>query len=134
MRIRDWSSDVCSSDLDARERVRWPREQGPPDRRHRHRQHLGGVPPPPRRGRRPSDRGRKGGPGPRHRPRLGLRRAHPGALPLLSGPLPRPPPSCSLLSSRFCLFSSPVFSSTLLTHLAAALILPSSPFSSPTPH
>ena len=54
------------------------RVQGPPHRRHRHRQHLGGLPPPPGRGRRPPDRGRQGRPGPRHRPRLGLRRPHPG--------------------------------------------------------
>ena len=33
--------------------------------------------PPARRGRRPPDRGRQGRPGPRHRPRLGLRRPHP---------------------------------------------------------
>ena len=58
--------------------VRRPGVEGPPDRRHRHRQHLGGLPPPARRGRRPPDRGRQGRPGPRHRPRLGLRRAHPG--------------------------------------------------------
>ena len=42
-----------------------------------HRQHLGGLPPPARRGRRPSDRGRQGRPRPRDRPRLGLRRPHP---------------------------------------------------------
>ena len=59
------------------QRVGRPRVQGPPDRGHRHRQHLGGLPPPPRRGRRPPDRGRQGRPGPRHRPRLGLRRPHP---------------------------------------------------------
>ncbi len=33
---------------DAGERVRRPRVEGPPDRGHRHRQHLGGLPPPPR--------------------------------------------------------------------------------------
>ena len=54
--------------------------QGPPHRRHRHRQHLGGLPPPPGRGGRPPDRGRPRRPGPRHRPRLGVRRAHPGAV------------------------------------------------------
>ena len=63
--------------LDAGQRVGRPRVEGPPDRGHRHRQHLGGLPPPARRGRRPPDRGRQGRPGPRHRPRLGLRRAHP---------------------------------------------------------
>ena len=61
------------------ERVGRARVQGPSHRGHRHRQHLGGVPPPARRGRRPPDRGRQGGPGPRHRPGLGLRRAHPGS-------------------------------------------------------
>ena len=70
--------------------------QGPPDRGHRHRQHLGGLPPPARRGRRPSDRGREGGPGPRHRPRLGLRRAHPGGL----GALSPAPHSCGQVSSK----------------------------------
>ena len=44
---------------DAGERVRRPAVQGPPDLGHRHRQHLGGLPPPPRRGRRPPDRGRQ---------------------------------------------------------------------------
>ena len=68
----------------AGERVRRPAVEGPPDRGHRHRQHLGGLPPPPRRGRRPSDRGRQGRPGPRHRPRLGLRRPHPGEVRRLS--------------------------------------------------
>ena len=65
---------------DAGQRVRRPGVEGPPDRGHRHRQHLGGLPPPARRGRRPPDRGRQGRPGPRHRPRLGLRRPHPGEV------------------------------------------------------
>ena len=56
------------------------RVEGPSHRGHRHRQHLGGLPPPPRRGRRPSDRGRQGRPGPRHRPRLGVRRPRPGGV------------------------------------------------------
>ena len=62
---------------DAGQRVGRPAVEGPPDRGDRHRQHLGGLPPPPRRGRRPSDRGRLGRPRPRHRPRFGLRRPHP---------------------------------------------------------
>ena len=33
---------------DAGQRLRRSRVQGPPDRRHRHRQHLGGLPPPAR--------------------------------------------------------------------------------------
>ena len=41
--------------------------KGAPDRRHRHRQHLGGVPPPAWRGRRPPDRGRSGRAGARDR-------------------------------------------------------------------
>ena len=45
---------------DAGERVGRARVEGPPDRGDRHRQHLGGLPPPARRGRRPSDRGREG--------------------------------------------------------------------------
>ena len=63
---------------DPGQRVRRPAVEGPSHRRHRHRQHLGGLPPPAGRGRRPPDRGRQGRPGPRHRPRLGLRRPHPG--------------------------------------------------------
>ena len=62
---------------DARQRVGRPRVEGPPHRGDGHRQHLGGLHPPARRGRRPSDRGCDRGPGPRHRPRLGLRRPHP---------------------------------------------------------
>ena len=68
---------------------RRPGVQGPPDRRHRHRQHLGGLPPPAWRGRRPSDRGRQGRPGPRHRPRQRLRRAHPGEVRRLISPSAR---------------------------------------------
>ena len=68
------------------------RVEGPPDRGHRHRQHLGGLPPPPRRGRRPPDRGRQGGPGPRHRPRLGLRHPHPRALRRLTAAARLDPP------------------------------------------
>ena len=44
--------------LDAGQRLRRAGVQGPPHRGDRHRQHLGGLPPPPRRGRRPPDRGR----------------------------------------------------------------------------
>ena len=61
----------------AGQRVGRPAVEGPPDRGDRHRQHLGDLPPPPRRGRRPPDRGRQGRPRPRHRPRLGLRHPHP---------------------------------------------------------
>ena len=71
---------------DAGQRVRRPGVEGPPDLGHRHRQHLGGLPPPPRRGRRPPDRGRQGRPGPRHRPRLGLRHPHPGEVGGLTHP------------------------------------------------
>ena len=65
--------------LDAGQRVRRPGVEGPPHRGDRHRQHLGGLPPPAGRGGRPPDRGRERRPGPRHRARLGLRRAHPRA-------------------------------------------------------
>ena len=64
---------------DAGQRVRRAGVEGPPHRCDRHRQHLGGLPPPARRGGRPPDRGRERGPGPRHRARLGLRRPHPRA-------------------------------------------------------
>jgi hypothetical protein len=94
--------------IDPGERVGRPAEQGPPDRGHRHRQHLGDLPPPARRGRRPSDRGRQGGPGPRHRPRLGVWRAHPGEVGChcpSAGPArqTRSPPwlrCCSVLGAR----------------------------------
>ena len=62
---------------DPGQRLRRPGVEGPSDLGHRHRQHLGGLPPPAGRSRRPPDRGRQGRPGPRHRPRLRLR--HPRA-------------------------------------------------------
>ena len=57
-----------------------PALEGPPARRDRHRQRLRGRDAPARRGGRPPDRGRQGRPDPRDRPRLGLRRAHPGEV------------------------------------------------------
>ena len=73
--------------IDAGQRVGRPAVEGPPDRGDRHRQHLGGLPPPPRRGRRPPDRGRQGRPGPRHRPRL---------APAASTSSRSPPPSSTI--------------------------------------
>ena len=69
----------------AGQRLGRARVQGPPHRRHRHRQRLGGGHPPARRGRRPPDRGGQGRADPRHRPGLGLRRAHPGEGGRLTG-------------------------------------------------
>ncbi len=62
---------------DAGQRVRRPAVEGPPDLGDRHRQHLGGLPPSPRRGGRPPDRWGQGRPRPRDRPRQRLRRPHP---------------------------------------------------------
>ncbi len=61
------------------QRVRRPPIQGPPHRRYRHRQHLGGLSSPPRRSRRPPNPRGQGRARPRHRPRLRVRRAHPRA-------------------------------------------------------
>ena len=69
----------------AGQRLRRARVQGPPHRRHRHRQRLGGGHAPAGRGRRPPDRGRQGRADPRHRAGLGLRRAHPGEGGRLTG-------------------------------------------------
>ena len=66
--------------LDPGERVGRPGVEGASHRGHRHRQHLGDLPSPSRRSRRPSDRERQGRTGPRDRPRLGVRRAHPGKI------------------------------------------------------
>src|SRR5258708_6966198 len=63
---------------DPGQRVRRAAVQGPPARRHRHRQYLRGLHPLARRGRRPADRGREGRPDPRHRAGQRLRGAHPG--------------------------------------------------------
>ena len=60
----------------ARERLGRARVEGPPDRGHRHREHLGGLPPPARRSGRPADRGRSGWARARDRARLGLWRPH----------------------------------------------------------
>ena len=59
------------------QRLGWPAVEGPPDLGDRHRQHLGGLPARPWRGRRSPDRRRQGRPRPRDRPRLGLRHPHP---------------------------------------------------------
>ena len=66
---------------DPGQRLRRPRVEGPPDRGDRHRQHLGGLPPPARRSRRPPDRGCPRRPRARDRARIGLRRPHPRAPP-----------------------------------------------------
>ena len=65
---------------DTGQRVGRTRVQGPPDRSHRHRQRVGGGDAPARRGRRPPDSRGQGRPHPRHRARLGLRRAHLGEV------------------------------------------------------
>ena len=61
----------------AGQRVRRPALEGPPDRHDRRGRRLRGHHAAARRGGRPPDRGRQGGHGPRHRPRLGLRHPHP---------------------------------------------------------
>ena len=76
------------------ERVRRPAVQGPPHRRHRHRQRLRGRHPPARRGGPPADRGRPRRPDPRHRPRLRLRHPHPGEIRSLN-----PGPGCARMGS-----------------------------------
>ena len=75
--------------VDPGQRLRRPRVEGPPDRGDRHRQHLGGLPPPPRRGRRPSDRGRPRRARARDRARIGVRRPHPRGGRRLSAPFRR---------------------------------------------
>ena len=64
---------------DAGQRLGRPAVEGPPDRRHRHRQCLRGRDPAARRGRRPAAARPEGRAHARHRTRLGLLSAHPRA-------------------------------------------------------
>ena len=79
--------------LDTGERVGRAGVEGSPHRGHRHRQHLGGLPPPARRGGRPPDRECESWPCPRHRTGFRLRRPY-------SGEISRLAPTASLLRTR----------------------------------